>query len=206
MNRFYAEQAPELEITNVLDDGLLRLLADGRAADVTVRVRDMLTSVERTYRPALALITCSSISRAMVRELQPHTAMPLLKIDDAMARRAVEAGARIGVVATFAPTIDPTSALLSESATGVQLITKVAPEAYTALFAGDGATHDRIVADAAERLANAGADAIVLAQVSMARAYDECAARVRVPVFTSLHTSLAALRQALAQRATAARS
>ncbi len=32
--QFYAEAAPEFEITNLLDDGLLRLLAAGRAEDV----------------------------------------------------------------------------------------------------------------------------------------------------------------------------
>jgi hypothetical protein len=37
--QYYSEQAPDLEITNQLDDGLLRLLAAGRVDVVEARLR-----------------------------------------------------------------------------------------------------------------------------------------------------------------------
>jgi Asp/Glu/hydantoin racemase len=118
-----------------------------------------------------------------------------------MARRAVQAGRRIGVAATFPPTLVPTSRLLREAAAEagaeIEIIEEVAPEAYKALLANDAATHDELLAAAVERLQHKGVSAVVLAQVSMARTLPLIERTARVPVLTSLHTSLEAIRGAL---------
>src|SRR3954469_13243520 len=90
--QFYTEAAPELEITNLLDDGLLRLLAAGRAGDVRRRLSEMLRAAAETYGPELALVTCSSVSRELTESLARDFDFPVLKIDYPMARRAVSAG------------------------------------------------------------------------------------------------------------------
>src|SRR5215211_4505983 len=95
--QFYDESAPELEITNLLDDGLLRLLAAGRAADVRRRLSEMLRAAAETYAPELSMVTCSSVSKEMSNSLARDFNFPVLKIDYPMARRAVRAGRRIGV-------------------------------------------------------------------------------------------------------------
>ncbi len=107
--RFYTEAAPELEITNQLDDGLLRLLAAGEHATVEERLSEMLKVAVRTYGAELGMVTCSSVTKEMVERLAPLFDLPVLKIDYPMAREAVGAGRRrrIGVAATFAPTIVP---------------------------------------------------------------------------------------------------
>jgi glutamate racemase len=200
--QFYAEAAPELEITNLLDDGLLRLLAAGRASDVRRRLAEMLRAAAETYQPELAMVTCSSVSKEMSDSLSLDFPFPILKIDYPMARRAVRAGRRIGVAATFPPTLVPTSRLLREAAaeagTEIEIVEEVAPEAYTALLSNDAATHDELLAAAVERLQNRDVSAVVLAQVSMARALPLLERGARVPVLTSLHTSLEAIREALA--------
>jgi len=202
--QFYAEAAPDLEITNLLDDGLLRLLAAGRGEDVRRRLEGMLGAAAGTYRPELAMVTCSSVSKEMVESISAAFALPVLKIDYPMARRAVRAGRKIGVAATFPPTLAPTRRLLTEAAAeigaAVEIVEDVTPEAYDALLSGDAARHDELLLDAVSRLGNRGVSAIVLAQVSMARVLPKLDGRVRVPVLSSLHTSLEAIRGALGHR------
>lgn len=199
--QFYAEAAPELEVTNLLDDGLLRLLAAGRAADVQRRLSEMLRAAAETYRPELAMVTCSSVSKEMVGSLARDFSFAVLKIDYPMARRAVGAGRRIGVAATFPPTLVPTSRLLREAAAEagaeIEIIEEVAPDAYKALLANDTATHDELLTAAVENLQDKDVSAVVLAQVSMARTLPLIERTARVPVLTSLHTSLEAIREAL---------
>jgi len=199
--RFYTEAAPEFEITNLLDDGLLRLLAAKEHATVERRLAEMLTVAVRTYGAELSMVTCSSVTLGMVEKLAPLFDLPVLKIDYPMAREAVGAGRRIGIAATFPPTIVPTSQLISEAAaeagTPVELVQEVVPGAYDALLSGDDEAHDELLCAGVERLAAARVDVIVLAQISMARVLPRLEGKIGVPVLSSLHTSLSAVRRAL---------
>jgi aspartate/glutamate racemase len=199
--QFYSEAAPELEITNLLDDGLLRLLSAKDFATAQERLADMIETVSSIYHAELAMVTCSSVSKEMVEQLDRDFRLPVLKIDYPMALEAVRAGRRIGVAATFSPTLAPTSKLLSEAAaeagTEIELITQVSTAAYEALLSGDTNTHDRLLLDVIEQLDRQKVAAIVLAQVSMARVLPGIDGRVSVPVLSSLHTSLAAIRETL---------
>src|SRR5215216_740691 len=76
--QFYAGAAPELEITNLLDDGLLRLLAAGRGRDVRRRLGEMLRAAAETYAPGLAMVTCSSVPREMTDSLAVGVPFPVL--------------------------------------------------------------------------------------------------------------------------------
>ncbi|HEY0099202.1 MAG TPA: aspartate/glutamate racemase family protein [Pyrinomonadaceae bacterium] len=200
--RFYNDAAPELEITNLLDDGLLRLLASKEHATVEERLAEMLEVGVRTYGAELVMVTCSSVTKGMVERLAPLFDLPLLKIDYSLAREAVSARRRrIGLAATFPPTVVPTSQLISEAAeeagAAVEIIQEVVPGAYDALLAGDEEAHDELLCAGVERLAAGGVDVIVLAQISMARVLPRLEGRVAVPVLSSLHTSLSAIRAAL---------
>lgn len=201
--QFYGAAAPALELTNLLEDGLLRLLAERRREVAVRRLQEMINAARTTYQAELALITCSSVTTEMVAELRAACDVPILKIDYPMAQRAVRAGRRIGVVATFPPTIEPTSNLLAvaaaEAGTEIELTKEVIPEAYQALLANDHQTHDQLLLAAIERLAQQEVAAVVLAQVSMARIVPLLDGHVKVPVLTSLHTSLDAVRAELAK-------
>ena len=202
--QFYSAAAPELEITNLLDDGLLRLLAAQDLATTRARLADMLRVAAETYRAELALVTCSSVPLEMVTELGARAAVPVLKIDYPMAQQAVRAGPRVGVAATFPPTVGPTRRLLeraaAEAGSRVEIIEEVAPAAYDALLADDTARHDELLTAAVERLAAQDVSAVVLAQVSMTRTLPRLEGLIKVPVLSSLHTSLAAVRARLEQR------
>jgi len=199
--QFYGEAAPELEITNLLDDGLLRFFAAQRMEDAQRRLAEMIRTAREVYDAELAMITCSAVPGAMLRRLRGAAGFPVLKIDDPMARLAARAGRKIGVAVTFPPTLETTTKLLNgvaaEAGVAIEILPEVAPEAYQALLAGDHQRHDDLLLAAIERLAEQRVDAIVLAQVSMARILPRLEGRVSVPVLSSLDTSLAAIRETL---------
>lgn len=202
--QFYTEAAPELEITNLLDDGLLRLLAAGDRDAARARLTDMVRTAAATYGAEAAMITCSSVSKEMAEGINERFELPVLKIDYPMARRAARAGGRVGVAATFPPTLGPSRRLIEEAAkeagARVEIVEEVAEGAYDALLSGDAERHDELLLDALSRLEARGVSVIVLAQVSMARVLPEAEGRAGVTVLSSLHTSLDALRDALGPR------
>lgn len=208
--QFYAKSEPEWEITNLLDDGILRFFKIGELGLVEERLREMLAAARTTYAAEAALVTCSSVSTAMIATLAENSPMPVVKIDQPMAELAVACGSRIGVAVTFPPTEAPTRSLLAQAAAAlsrsVEIDVEIAPTAYDALLSNDLDTHDRLLIDACDRLVERGAEAIVLAQVSMARAEDRIRQRLSVPVFSSLSTSLEALRRVLSSPALSAGS
>jgi len=199
--QFYSEAAPELEITNLLDDGLLRLLAAKNVAQAQQRLGEMIWTARGTYGAELAMVTCSSVSKEMVERLSGTVDIPLLKIDYPMARMAVAAGSRIGVAVTFPPTLETTSGLIKEAAAeagkAVEIVPEIVRAAYDALLSGNPESHDELLVAGIQRLAEREVDVIVLAQVSMARILPQVTGHVNVPVLSSLTTSLSAIREAL---------
>ncbi|MFE2168667.1 aspartate/glutamate racemase family protein [Streptomyces sp. NPDC059447] len=142
------------------------------------------------------LVTCSTIG-AIAEALAPVLGAPVLRVDRPMAAAAVGTGARIVVLATVESTLAPTAELLAEEAGGrpVSIRTHLVAGAWERFAAGDAAGSLERVAAAADAVT--GADAIVLAQVSMAGAAE--LARTRIPVLSSPAAGLAeGLRQVAA--------
>jgi len=198
---FYAAEAPDVEVCNLLDDGLLRLLRAGQQREVAARLLRTIRDAASDYGVEAALLTCSAIDTAGMQALRAEAGVPVVKVDEAMARQAVALGRRLGVVVTFAGTREPTTALLLDAARAagvvISLREEVVPAAYDALLAGELARHDAEVLAAVQRLAVAGAEVVVLAQVSMARVLGAAEAAVAVPIVSSLRGSLEDLRAAL---------
>jgi Asp/Glu/hydantoin racemase len=199
LNGYYPKEAPELDITNLLDDGVMKLFRSGEMRIATRRLADMIATGRDVYGADLALLSCSAVTRPALEELRAGAGIPLLKIDGPMARLAVTAGRRIGVIVTFPPTQAVTRELLEDAAAGkpLEIVDELIPEAVEAILAGDQATHDQLLTAAAGRLAEKQVDAIVLAQVSMAHLVPVLKERTRLPVFSSLETSLVEVRRML---------
>lgn len=199
LNGYYPKEAPQLEITNLLDDGVMKLFRTSAMQLATERLADMIATGRDTYGAELALLSCSAVTRPALEELRAGARIPLLKIDEPMTRLAVEAGKRIGVIVTFPPTQAVTHQLLKDAAEGkaIEIIDRLEPAAGEAILAGDQATHDRLLTTAADDLAARGVDAIVLAQVSMAHLVGPLKERTGLAVFSSLETSLIEVRRIL---------
>jgi Asp/Glu/hydantoin racemase len=201
IQQFYSAAAPDLDTTHLLEDGILRFFSALDYERAEERLQALLRVGSEVYDASAAVITCSAVPRETMVRLRKGCGIPVLKIDEPMAEAAVLAARRIAVLVTFAPTMQPTLQLLNSSATAagqsVDILPYAVSGAYDALLGGRPDEHDRLLLDAAVRAA-AGADALVLAQVSMTRAQKAIEDRVSVPVFSSLSTSLEAVRRSLA--------
>lgn len=164
---------PEAAVENLLDEGLTAALSreGGLTPSIVRRICDLAVYAAGTGADGI-LFTCSAFTPAMDVAKQLVT-IPVLKPDEAMVAAALNTGQRIGVVATMPASLPAAESQLRAAAAArgqpIEVLTTAAPSALEALRGGDPATHDRLVADAAARLAS-GVDVLCLAQFSMARA------------------------------------
>ncbi len=199
-----AEILPDVRLMHILDEPVLEIKRQGAHTnqEVSARLAMHVAAAERVGAAA-ALVTCSSIS-PNVDDVRPGAHIPVVKIDEAMIARAVETGARVGVVVTAATTLEPTRKLLEAQAAGVgrqvEIESVFVDSALSRLLAGDGAEHDRLVKEATLDLASR-VDVIVLAQASMARVLDVIPeAERRTPILSSPHLALERVGSILAPR------
>ena len=198
--RAFKEGWPEAAVSNLLDDDLVPAYTreGGLTPHITERICALALYAARTGADGI-LFTCSVFPQAedLAKQL---VRVPLLKPDEAMIAAALDVGTRIGVVATNPPAAPAAAAQLLAGAKArgakIQVVESVADGAFAIGNAGDAATHDRMVVEAALRIADT-VDVICLAQVSMAPARTAVQAKVTVPVLTSPETAVARLRALL---------
>jgi len=186
----------------MVDESLIQdTVKSGRLRKATIRrLIEQIGSAEEAGADAV-LVTCSSIGPGATLAQQLFD-IPVLRVDEAMAEKAVRQADTIGVLATLRSTLEPTTALLREKAAKagrkVELIECLCEDAFPAVLAGDTATHDRMLRQAlVEDLK--GVDLIVLAQASMARVVSTLAAGVlQAPVLSSPELAVLRAREALA--------
>jgi len=180
---------PQVKIFNIVDDSLIKnTIACG---ELTAATSKRVVSYAGSAAEAGAdyiLFTCSSIGPA-VEIAASLSNIPVLRVDQPMADKAVQTGKRIGVVATLSTTLEPTSDLVKRRAIAagkeIELVSRLCEGAFDALMSGDAATHDKKVGDALKQLLKE-VDVIVLAQASMARVVDTLdEAEKRVPILAS---------------------
>lgn len=180
---------PGIKVFNIVDDSLIKnTIACGElTASTSKRVVNYAASAEEAGANYI-LFTCSSIGPA-VETAATLTNVPVLRVDQPMADKAVQTGKRIGVIATLPTTLEPTSDLVRRRAIAagkeIELKAVLCEGAFDALMSGDAATHDKKVGDALKQLVNE-VDVIVLAQASMARVVDTLSeAEKKVPILAS---------------------
>jgi Asp/Glu/hydantoin racemase len=199
LRRLFPELLPGVRLVNVVDDGLLNDVrtAGGLIPSVTRRIIGYGTLAESSGADAI-FNCCSSVGEA-ADILAKVVSIPVVKIDDRMAQKAVEQGSRIAIVATVATTLDPTERLVLRKANERQrkVITTryLADSAFDALLAGKSDEHDRLLKAEIER-AMAENDVVVLAQGSMARLVPMLE-KSSVPVLSSPRLGVEALKECL---------
>ena len=195
----FARSWPEAETLNILDDSLSR----DRAA-----MKKLSPAMMKRFASLLAyaldigaegvVFACSAFGPA-IEAARETTEVPVLKPNEAMFEAALERGPRVGLLATFEPSIAPMKeefdALAAARGLERTLVTHCAPDAMQALRDGDRETHDRLVAEAASAFEDC--QAIMLAQFSMAPAADAVRTRIRCPVLTSPDAAVARLKSLL---------
>jgi len=165
---------PGVEVFHMVDESLIRnTVAAGYLETATTRrVISQIDSAGRAGANAV-LVTCSSIGEAVTTAAGLFD-FPVIRVDDAMAEKAVNMGNRIGVLATLRTTLEPTRTLVHRMAQAmapgrqITVVDMLCDGAFDAVMTGDGPTHDAIVRAALLNLMTQ-VDVVVLAQASMAR-------------------------------------
>jgi aspartate/glutamate racemase len=199
VNEGFAREWPEAVRMNLLDDSLSADLArSATGLDARMQARfDALADYALGTGADAILFTCSAFGpciEAVAARLAP---LPVLKPNEAMIDELAArfpGGARIGLIATFEPTL---RSMPPEFPAALNVAPLLAAGALEALNQGRAAEHDARVTDAARVLHRQGVDALALAQFSMARAAPAASSAVPVPVFTTVGSAIRLLRKRL---------
>jgi Asp/Glu/hydantoin racemase len=196
---------PEAETVNLLDDGLSidRAREDDLSESLVNRFVDFGQYGHRMGADGI-LITCSAFGPA-IDKLATTLPVPVLKPNEAMFQAAIAQGSRIGMLATFAPSVSTMTEEFEEylvrAGKKATLTTIVVDDAIRLLKGGDAETHNRLVAARAPEFA--GYDAVMLAHFSTSRAAAAVRAVLDVPVLTAPDTAVERMRSLVEAKATA---
>ncbi len=179
---------------HLLGEGLLELAAaaGGITPEVETRVFE-LARMGAELGAAAILITCSSIGEC-AESARAVVPVPVFRIDGPMADEAVRVGRRIVVLATTRTTLAPTEALIRERALragrDVEVEVRLCELPRADAAADPVAARDAALVQAIRDAADADADAVVLAQASMAGVLERNTVDVACPVLTSPRSGL----------------
>ncbi|MFV0361103.1 aspartate/glutamate racemase family protein [Tropicimonas sp.] len=195
---------PEALAVNLLDDGLSHDRAQETGAlseRLTARLMDLGRYAVGQGADGI-LATCSAFGPALDR-MAADLPVPVVKPNEAMFRQALRQGRRIGMLATFGPSVAAMERefhdFAGEAGAEAELTTLLVADALDRLREGDGETHNRLVARRAAELD--AMDAIMLAHFSTSRAAALVHGRVGVPVLTAPEAAVRAMREELEKRA-----
>jgi Asp/Glu/hydantoin racemase len=193
----FAELWPEPELVNLLDDSLSPDRA--RDPDLSQKMIDRFVALGRyavSTGADAVLVTCSAFGPA-IDVMERDFDVPVLKPNEAMFHAAVSQGSRIGMIATFGPSIPTMRAefeeYIAETGARATLETILVEDAMTALRAGDAETHNRRIAERVDELGDV--DTIMLAHFSTSRAQAAVQAKVSVPVLSAPGAAVTRLRE-----------
>ncbi len=188
-NELCAELVPGADLCHVSDESIIHriLAAEGLTAAVYRRTCEHIVAAEAAGAHVIQL-TCSSISPCADVGQQLVT-VPVLKIDEPMARAAVQGHRSVGVIATNPGTLKPSTQLVEavarEMGKEVEVKSVLCEGAYPAWLSGNRQEHDRIVLAHLRDLIDS-VEVVCLAQASMSRLADALAdEQKKVPILTS---------------------
>ncbi len=200
LNAVFREVLPDVRLVNIIDDSLIGdVVQAGHIPPGVARRLVQYFHHGEELGADVILNTCSSVGE-VAEEARKLIGVPIVKIDDAMAAKAAAAYDRVAVLATLPSTLQPTMRLIEAKAAelgrDVKLVNGLAEGAFEALTSGRPEEHDRILLETALRVAK-DADAIVLAQGSMARMEKALAEETGKPVLSSPRLGVEQVRETL---------
>jgi Asp/Glu/hydantoin racemase len=195
------EILPEIETFHMLDESLIRnTIAERTLTKATIRRLVWMIESAHQGGAGAVMVTCSSIGQGVV-EARRLIDIPIFRVDEAMAEAAVCSGRRVGVAATLRTTLEPTIALLQETAAATERWIEVVPclceGAFEAVMAGDTERHDVMLLASLRDLIQR-VDVVVLAQASMARVASQVQNNGGPPILSSPELAVRRARELLA--------
>lgn len=189
---------PGVRVSHYLDDSILQQINAEGSISAGVRYRfQSLIALAAASKPDVILSACSSVG-GMLEEARELFSIPLLRIDEPMARSAAAQKCSIMVCATVKSTLEPTLALIRRYADpSIEVRSMLIAEAGKLLSTGDKEAYLSLIAsrltEAAEKY-----ETVVLAQASMAEAVQRMPEELRFRFLTSPEAGIAAVAAYLA--------
>ncbi|MBV8777756.1 MAG: arylsulfatase [Alphaproteobacteria bacterium] len=196
----FRQSWPDAECIDILDTSLSRdRERDGCLTEAMTARFLLLAKYAEDNGADGILFTCSAFGEA-IDKAAAAARVPVLKPNEAMFEAALAAGKRLGMLATFQPSIagmeEEFRAMAVAAKSAATLDSFSVAGAMKALQEGDGAEHDERLAIAAPRFADY--DAVLLAHFSTSRAAAAVRAAVRCPVLTAPGAAVLKLRGMIA--------
>jgi hypothetical protein len=167
---FDAACPPGATLTHTLRADLLKDAEEAGGLTDAIAQRTA-TALEALATPGVdaVLLTCSTVGpgAALAR-----AAIPVLRVDAALAETATRGGGKVVVLCAVETTVEPTRAIFAEAAArnGASLDVRLVPGAWAAFRGGDPARYHAIIAAASDAGFAEGAAQVALAQASMSGA------------------------------------
>ena len=190
---YLEERLPGITINFITDSSLLpEIRAAGRPTQPVIRRMTLYAMAAEAMGADLILNSCSTVGE--VADIYAKVvSVPVIKIDDPMAKQAASLGDNIALIATLPTTLGPSRRAIQrygqEYGRDMKFTESFEQSAWEALAAGDSKRHNDILIESIHRLDAAGFDAIVMAQVSM-RALLPDLKDVKTPVLCSFYSGL----------------
>jgi Asp/Glu/hydantoin racemase len=164
-------------LTHTLREDLLKdAEAAGRLTDAIADRAARALEALATAGVDAVLLTCSTIGPGAARA---RAALPIVRVDAALAEQAMRGGRRVVVLCAVETTVEPSRVIFAEAAArhGATLDLRLVPGAWAAFRAGDPARYHAIIAAASDAAHAEGAARVALAQASMSGAVALAAGR-----------------------------
>lgn len=163
----------EVNVINFLDDSMLQDMIHSHQVNEVEKRWIKYSEIAASLGADAILSACSSVGE-FAEKAGERLEIPVYRIDEAMAERAVETAKTISVFATLSTTLEPTVNLIQRkaSAAGKECVvhTVLVSGAYEELMKGNRTLHNQMIQDAVQKYSDS--DALVLAQASMATALE----------------------------------
>lgn len=195
---------PKSEIFDLFDSSLSADLAFKGTLDDDIMQRFqtladyVCAGSGRGGRVAGILFTCSAFGPA-IEAVKNRLLLPVLRPNEAAFAEALDAGDTIGLIVSFGPSLAALSqeleCMAKSRGQSITIKAAVADGALQALKNGDAEGHDSLVAEAARQIGPA--DRIILGQFSMARARPAAEKMTAVPIITTPHSAVQALKNCI---------
>lgn len=163
----------EVSITNLLDDSMLKDMIQNHQVEEVEKRWIKYAEIAASMGADAIFSACSSVGE-FAEKANELLNVPVYRIDEAMAERAVETASTISVFATLATTLEPTVNLIKRKASSIGkecvINTVLVSGAYEELMKGNRTLHNQKIQEAVLKYSDS--EAIVLAQASMASALE----------------------------------
>ncbi len=188
LNALFAELVPDAKVHNIVDDSLLHdVMQNGGITEKVVARMCAYFQAAANNGADLIFNQCSSVGEAADIAAR-LVSVPVVKIDSAMAEKALTLGQKIGVVATVKSTMKPSCNLIRSAALAagksVEVVEYLVDGALEVLMKEKNRDKHNALVLTTVKKAEAECDVIVLAQGSMTVLLTELG-DIRKPVLTS---------------------